>query len=116
MTPEQLRAQMDSPEVVAKLDADAALARGLASTKDLVVYVNGLECSRRTGFAWTDPKASFERLAAVIDDEMGRARSALVEGTPAESIYAARTKDNLAHPRRLPEALANDLETGVFGK
>jgi len=110
---DKFRLALGSSEVAAKVDEDARLARELGTVDPLTVYVNGIECSRRTGFRWSERERATERLVLVVEDELARARSAHIGGVPASRIYAQRTLENRAEPR-LPAVLAEDLEGGVF--
>lgn len=109
---QRLAAVERSPEVARLLDEHARLAQTV-SVAAPAILVNGFSCAARTGFPFSDAAATRDRLSVVVDEEIGRARSALVEGMAPERIYAERSADNLRGPRRMPSALADD-ETTVF--
>lgn len=101
----RLRALQADPEVAAKVDGDAALAK--------TVGVQGTPNTFVNGFLLTGAQP-LEKLTALIDTEMASAERAIAAGTPADRVYSKLSLENKTrNPAPKKEAEPDD-DTKVY--
>lgn len=98
-----LRAWLDSGKAAEKVERDNQLALGVGASGTPSFRINGVTLDG------AQPAASFER---IIDQQLAAARALIAAGTPASSVYAVLTDQNVAPPPA-PEPAGGEAEAAA---
>jgi protein-disulfide isomerase len=102
----QFRALRSSPEVAAKVDADAAGAKAAGAKGTPATFINGF---------LVEGAQPLERVVALVDGELAAAERARAAGTPADRVYVKLSSENkLKNPPAPAPKPSDDDDTKVW--